>query len=167
MVASVGLRGTPRKEPIFIPQNGPLSGARRTFEKRKRMTFRNQILEFVRGKNFPNRREVNFEVAPKDTTKTYPKIKNGAKKVNHQLKKKNKTKSNNDVDTISMPKLDKIIRELISKQIKLHDMKVKSEQEIKKIRKQLEHGIRITQLQQLLHHKLRRHLVSRLPYTGF
>jgi hypothetical protein len=66
-----------------------------------------------------------------------------------------------------MPKLDKIIRELISKQIKLHDMKVKSEQEIKKIRKQLEHGIRITQLQQLLHRKLRRHLVPRLPYTGF
>jgi hypothetical protein len=66
MVASVGLRGTPRKEPIFIPQNGPLSGARRTFEKRKRMRFRNQILEFVRGKN--------FQTEGKSTLRSLPKI---------------------------------------------------------------------------------------------
>jgi len=111
-------------------------------------------------------KEVNFEVAPKDSEMTYLKRGNDIKKAKKKRRAKKEERSEY-ATTISMTKLDKLINEMISQQVKLQDININSKLEIKKIKEQLTEGIRITRIQRTLHHKLRHHVISRLPSTRY
>jgi len=84
----------------------------------------------------PKKEEVNFEVAPKESEMTYLYIGNCQQKSNGKMKK-NRKKSLTNVNTIKMTKMDRIINELISQNIKMQQIKIDHEADIRELKERL------------------------------
>jgi hypothetical protein len=72
-----------------------------------------------------------------------------------------------NVNTIPMTKLNKILNDISSKDLKLWQITHDTKQEIQALKNKLMHGIKLTQVKQNLHMALTHHMLSRLPKTGY
>jgi len=110
--------------------------------------------------------EVNFEVAPKEDKSNYSRM-NYSHRNNERRQTQQKKNLGTNVNTIPLTKLNKLLNDISSKDLKLrqitHDMK----QEIQALKTKLMHRIKLAQVKQSLHMALMHQMLSRLPKTGY
>jgi len=159
MVASVGLRVTLCKQPIFVRQT--------LVRNKRKLGNKKRILKSNFGicvPTIPKKKEVNFKATPKESELTYRRI-GDCQQRNSGKMKKNKKKSLADVNTIKMTKLDRIINELISQDIKIQKIKIDNEADVRKLKECLAQGLKIAEIKCALHERLTWQITSRLPFT--